>query len=73
MAHILALIAYMSRKISQKYKKKYAYTHPSIGGLHEGKNKRSPGWARTNDLVINSHPLFRLSYQRFDVRALSQI
>ncbi len=23
----------------------------------------SPGWTRTNDLVINSHPLYQLSYR----------
>ena len=23
----------------------------------------SPGWTRTNDLMVNSHPLYRLSYR----------
>gem|GEM_PF-3248208 len=23
----------------------------------------SPGWTRTNDLVVNSHPLYQLSYR----------
>ena len=35
--------------------------------------QRSPGWARTNDLVINSHALFRLSYQRFDLSRRSDL
>ena len=28
----------------------------------------SPGWTRTNDLVVNSHPLYQLSYRGISKR-----
>jgi len=38
---------------------------PACAGLHVS---GSPGRARTADLVINSHPLYRLSYRGREAR-----
>ena len=60
---------------SLKSKKKKCHTHPSVANFFAFARikQRSPGWARTNDLVINSHALFRLSYQRFDLSRRSDL
>ncbi len=37
--------------------------HAGVAALHARGGYRSSGWTRTNDLVINSHPLYQLSYR----------